>query len=329
MLKIPDSLKRNVRTTYGDAGALWLSVLPSLIEKYLKLWSLRIVSEFEEQSFNYVVKVQSLEEGTLCILKAGPHLKGRLRESVMLKAYASASKVDLEKPAKSHEELPIVRLLRFAEEDGVLLLSAIEPGLTLESQLLEGSISEEVSTYKAALLMKKLFRSSGLRAHQEKITPIQIWGLGYEKFLRENCRGTSFSRPFVEKADEVFKYLHRTSREQMLLHGDLHHGNILIDGHENFLLIDPKGVSGDPGFEVGAFLRNPLLFLGKQPDLDDCLLQRITVFAKVLEIDKQRVWGWAFSQAVLAAIWTVEDRTVDAQKWISVAETFQRLENKI
>lgn len=43
----------------------------------------------------------------------------------------------------------------------------------------------------------------------------------------------------------------------MLLDGDLHHFNILRAHRQPWLAIDPKGLVGDPAYEVGAFLYNP------------------------------------------------------------------------
>ena len=46
--------------------------------------------------------------------------------------------------------------------------------------------------------------------------------------------------------------------EPMLLHGDLHHYNILAAERQPWLAIDPKGVVGDPVYETGVFLYNRL-----------------------------------------------------------------------
>lgn len=42
-----------------------------------------------------------------------------------------------------------------------------------------------------------------------------------------------------------------------MLHVDLHHDNILQNGNE-WLVIDPKGVVGEPAYEVAAFIHNPM-----------------------------------------------------------------------
>lgn len=42
-----------------------------------------------------------------------------------------------------------------------------------------------------------------------------------------------------------------------VLHGDLHHDNILL-GERGWLAIDPKGLLGDPGFDAANLFYNPL-----------------------------------------------------------------------
>ncbi len=315
MIHIPSSLRENILTTYSEQGRLWLEALPSLVETYLQLWNLDVIGKIENQTFNFVLRVRLRQDGTHAILKAGPHKKGRLREAEMLLAYNSGGLA----PA----------LLNFSEKDGILLLAAVEPGDSLESALVGGSISEVLSTEKAALMMTQVLNQVTLRSANKKISSIEIWGLGFEKFLRESCRGILFPPTLIERADEVFKFLHSTSTEQILLHGDLHHANILLNGRGDLLLIDPKGVYGDPAFEVGAFMRNPIQTLCDHPALDQILIERISIFSDVLKLDRQRIWGWSFSQSVLAAIWTVEDKSRDYRQWIKVAEAFLRIENKI
>ena len=90
----------------------------------------------------------------------------------------------------------------------------------------------------------------------------------------------------------------------MLLHGDLHHENIISAVRDPWLAIDPKGVVGEAEYEVGAFLRNRL-FLGPRPER--LLARRVDQFVEELGFDRERVLGWSLAQAVLAACWSFED----------------------
>jgi streptomycin 6-kinase len=91
-----------------------------------------------------------------------------------------------------------------------------------------------------------------------------------------------------------------------LLHGDLHHDNVILDDDRGWLAVDPKGVIAEPEYEVGAALRNPfdrpVLFADPAT-----IRKRVDRFARDLALDATRVLSWAFAQAVLSAVWTVED----------------------
>jgi streptomycin 6-kinase len=92
----------------------------------------------------------------------------------------------------------------------------------------------------------------------------------------------------------------------MLLHGDLHHENILstTDGYR---AIDPKGLVGDPGYEVGCIFYNPIKELPHVHDLPKLFARRLDQLSAELHMDRQRLRGWAIAQCVLSAWWHMED----------------------
>ena len=92
----------------------------------------------------------------------------------------------------------------------------------------------------------------------------------------------------------------------MLLHGDLQHYNVLFDGVRGWTAIDPKGVVGELEYEVGALLRNPI----EQPALftkRSTIERRLEILCGALNLNRSRALRWSFAQAVLSAIWDVED----------------------
>ncbi len=105
----------------------------------------------------------------------------------------------------------------------------------------------------------------------------------------------------------------------MLLHGDLHHDNILAAERAPWLALDPKGVAGEPAYEVGALMRNP------RPQPAEVLARRASILAEVLDIDRQRILGWSFAQAVLSAWWNIEDQGHGWEGAIEVAERLSTL----
>lgn len=104
----------------------------------------------------------------------------------------------------------------------------------------------------------------------------------------------------------MFDELCASATERVVLHGDLHHDNVLSSEREPWLAIDPHGVVGDPGYEVGTLLYNP------DPSRTDDVVQsllpaRIEQLADGLNMAVVRVVAWGFVQAVLSEVWTAEN----------------------
>jgi len=117
---------------------------------------------------------------------------------------------------------------------------------------------------------------------------------------------TQIPLPLVRRAGAMYAELCETQRETRLLHGDLQHYNILEDRERGWIAIDPKGVVGEVEFELGAALRNPV----ERRDIfaDSATIEsRIRAWSSRLPVDAGRVLRWGFAQAVLSAIWHVED----------------------
>jgi streptomycin 6-kinase len=119
-------------------------------------------------------------------------------------------------------------------------------------------------------------------------------------------RGAQIPPALVEKAERTFIELCATQRNPRLLHGDLQHYNVLFDQDRGWVAIDPKGVVGEIEYEIGAAMRNPA-------ELPDLFTNRRTIdarldrFCSVLPLDRERALRWSFAQAVLSAVWSVED----------------------
>ncbi|HLH71723.1 MAG TPA: aminoglycoside phosphotransferase family protein [Chloroflexota bacterium] len=104
-----------------------------------------------------------------------------------------------------------------------------------------------------------------------------------------------------------FSELSASSVESVLLHGDLHQGNILSAEREPWLAIDPKGVVGEPICETGPLLLNKL-----PPRLDSAqtrrlLARRVDQLAEELGVDRDRLRAWGVIRAVMSAFWSLED----------------------
>jgi streptomycin 6-kinase len=181
---------------------------------------------------------------------------------------------------------------------GAALLERLVPGTPLVTLVLEGR-DDEATEVLAALLRRM---SPG--DPPAGCATAEAWGLGFGRYLATN--DVRIPHDLVLHAQRVYSELASAQREPALLHGDLQHYNVLRDESRGWLAIDPKGVIGELEYEIGAALRNPY----ERPDLlasPDTIERRLAIFYDALGIDVDRARAWAFAQAVLSAIWNVED----------------------
>jgi streptomycin 6-kinase len=93
-------------------------------------------------------------------------------------------------------------------------------------------------------------------------------------------------------------------RDVRVLHGDIHHGNVLDFGPKGWLAIDPKGLYGDRGFDYANIFCNPD---SKSALAPGCFARRIGIVTQVSDIDCHRLLRWVLAWAGLSAAWMVED----------------------
>ena len=107
-------------------------------------------------------------------------------------------------------------------------------------------------------------------------------------------------RQAAETAHELFK----KPQECVVLHGDIHHENILDFGARGWLAIDPKGLLGERAFDFANIFCNPDFDLATKPDR---LEQQATIVAEGAGLDRTRLMKWIFAYAGLSAAWHLED----------------------
>jgi streptomycin 6-kinase len=188
-----------------------------------------------------------------------------------------------------------VRLVDHA--DGALLLERAVPGRPLADLVLAGR--DDDATNILCDVAAALHRPP---APEEAFPRVEQWGRGFDRYRRSGA--ATIAPALVERAAALFAEFAATQGERRLLHGDLHHDNILRDARRGWLAIDPKGVVGEPAYELGAALRNPAFF--PTPAATDW---RSRIMAERLGLGRERILAWAFAQAVLSAVWAWEDGT--------------------
>ena len=98
--------------------------------------------------------------------------------------------------------------------------------------------------------------------------------------------------------------LFRDPRDSVVLHGDIHHRNILDFGSEGWLAIDPWGYVGERAYDYANILRNPELDRVVAPGR---LERHVALIAARASLDHDRFELWVYAHAGLAAAWEIED----------------------
>lgn len=106
------------------------------------------------------------------------------------------------------------------------------------------------------------------------------------------------------KAAPVAARLLDTQHDLAVLHGDLHHGNVLDFGANGWLAIDPKGLYGERTFDFVNLLRNPDAELALAPGR---FARQVATIARVADLDPVRLVEWTLAFSALSAAWIHAD----------------------
>ena len=188
----------------------------------------------------------------------------------------------------------IIRPIEYAA--GAVLLPRLLPGDDLASW--SGDGRDEKATEIIASLLQRM---SGTPTRLDRLRLVDDM---QSEFARFRSGADGFIPPhYVDRAQAMFSELCATQRNLRLLHGDLHHYNVLFDSGVGWVAIDPWGVVGETEFEIGPSLRNPLTLLAQDPRV---LERRLRTFEAFVPLDADRALKWAFATTVLAILWPVE-----------------------
>ncbi len=198
---------------------------------------------------------------------------------------------------------------------GAVLLERLQPGTALAEMALRGR-DEEATEILADVIQRMSHPNGSLAA----FVTVQDWGEAFQQYLASGDQ--QIPRDLLEQGGRWYAELCASQRDVRLLHGDLQHYNVLFDKARGWTAIDPKGVVGEIEYEIGASLRNPY----ERPELfavPATIELRLRHYEARLKLDSNRALRWGFAQAVLSAIWSVEDGfAVDAASpSIKLAET--------
>ena len=270
--------------------------LPALIEEASSRWKLSNVQPVANLSYNFVATAvqfvpaprssQTAEGNPNVVLKIGVPREELSSEIAALRLFNGDG---------------ACRLIDADEEKGFLLLERLNPGLMLST--LE---DDEKATYIAADVMQKIWRPT---PEDNVFIRLSDWFNGLKRLRATFNGGTGpLNEKLVDRVERSVKDFFAENHNPVLMHGDFHHFNIL-SSERGWLVIDPKGVIGPAGYEVGPFLMNPWGDLTDRQDYPQLIKRRIDIFHERLGFERERIHEWGLAHAVLSTWWSIEENT--------------------
>lgn len=295
MEAIPPVLARNVVAAWGADGRRFLDDLPGLLASVTRDWGLTVVAPLP-MTYHWVGRVRRAD-GVEAVLKLGPPQAVEVGSEVAaLRHFAGEG---------------AVRLLAADLGRGALLLELATPG---ESARPLVPARDLIATAAIITVMRRLHRPPS----PESSPSLPELGVRnrrtFEAYLARHPGDSPLPRRLVTRALGLSDELCASAAARVVLHGDLHHDNVLRAGREPWLVIDPHGYAGDPGYDCGALLYNPW------PDRrDDDLLalvpRRVEQLADGFRMPVARVVAWGFVAGVISEVWTAEGGTPGSRAW--------------
>jgi streptomycin 6-kinase len=265
----------------NEAAPLWLDGLPAQLAQLAERWSLTLGPPFPHIIINYVAPA-TRAGGTRCVLKVSRYVEETSNEIAALRLWDGHG---------------AVRLLEADPESGALLLEYVAPG----TMLLEvAGTDDDAATVIAAGILRQLWRPVPRR---HGLRPLDSWCDAYNRNREALSRATGgFPAALFRRADAMRRELLTSTETAVVLHGDMHHYNVLRAQRAPWLTIDPKGLTGDRCFDVCQFFMNP--GDGVPPSVNR---RRLDIFCAELGLERARTKDWCFVHAMLNACWDFED----------------------
>lgn len=278
LIHIHARMAENQVRYHGDAGRDWLERLPGIAREITDRWRLTLLPPFDTGFVDYVAPVRRAD-GSSAVLKLCYVDAEFLSGVAALRAFAGRD---------------AVRLLDADLAAGALLLERLEPGLPLSTLADESS-----QMHAAAAVMKGLWQAP---ATGPALLRMDDWLA--QANLPSSLPLYKRSQPWIDRALRHAGETLQGPRHEVLLHGDLHFENIL-SSQRGWLAIDPKGIVGDPAWELAPLLFNELGAAGEAwPAL---VRRRIDRLIDELSLDRERAYALACVRSLQSRFWSLRD----------------------
>jgi len=225
------------------------------------------------------------------------------------------------------------RLWAYDEEKGILLEEQLRPGTVLR---------EEASLEKRIFAFEQVFRNihrkvleNGRQTYLDWLEEICSFCAKEKENLifKEKRFGEYSLTVFAEWAKRICESFFEKYEERVLLHGDLHHDNILLREEGCYAMIDPKGVVGPEILDLPRYIMNEIdtkYTISAKEHMQEVVRRMSEVFGYP-EIEVAQAY---FMEVVLGNVWCVKDgEEINAEEieiaWEILKETEKKKSERI
>lgn len=177
-----------------------------------------------------------------------------------------------------------VRLLEYDGEHHALLLEHCEPGDPLSGV----AVDKALQVYSS--LLPRLWVAAGA-PFASLVDEAKGWIASLPQ--RWESAGRPVDVRLLELALESLERLRTTQGPQVLVHQDLHGGNILRAQREPWLVIDPKPLAGEREFSLAPIVRGAEFGHTRAE-----VVRRLDTLAAAVGVDRERARLWTLGQAL-------------------------------
>lgn len=274
MISVPQDFARERAEQSGAEGIRWIDEVPNVVARFAEEWNLHLADEVPLWGANALV-VLCVRGAEPCALKVGWDRAVMATEAVALDAWGGHG---------------AVQLLVSRPDEGVLLLERLDPSRTLDA----------LDLTQAAGVVGSLIRQLAI--------PVPVgfedsrgWAdLAGHLTREQSALGSPLPQEWVDLAASLAADL-IASADRILLHTDLHSGNVLEGRGGDWLAIDPRAAVGDPERSTPDLLLWRLPLDARPHEVHEAL----GAMAAAGRLREERVGQWAIVRAVGHWLWCV------------------------
>ncbi len=280
-MQIPPYFLHKAARQFGDAGPGWIQQLPEFLARCEAQWKLTDCVPADKLSINLVCYAHSALYGDVVLKIEGPHPE-RFTEMTALRLYAGRQ---------------ACTCLAIDEKIAAILLERVIPGYDLR-KLPNKQEQLEIGAEVIATLPIPLQERHSLPYYRDWITQAIANTHAHYQPSAQMIR-------VMAATAELFDQICPGDEPLYLLHGDLHHENMLRHQDGTWKVIDPQGVIGAPFLESARFIQNHVI---DQDDVFhwDMLDDTVAYFAARLGESKYNIASAFFILHVLSTCWGYE-----------------------